>query len=216
LALFPIATAALQAAEPGAQPYRMAAPANWILPAGDPLSSGDKPVEEGESDYLLADYQVRVAAVTENYVRIVERMVNQDSVDESAQLSIEIDPEHERVLLHDVHVVRKGRVVDKLADSRRSLLNREEELEQGLINGRVTLHVILQDVRVGDVLDYSYTVERRDPFGERGYNDWFRTRWSSPLRRFRLRILNLADRPLQVRDHGALGTPAVARKGTLG
>jgi transglutaminase-like putative cysteine protease len=191
----------------------MAAPANWILHAADPISSGEKPVEEGESDYLLADYQVRVAAVTENYVRISERMVSQDSVDESAQLSIEIDPEHERVLLHDVHVVRKGRKIDKLADSRRSLLNREEELERGLINGRVTLHVILQDVRVGDVLDYSYTVERRDPFGERGYNDWFRTRWSSPLRRYRLRILNLADRPMQVRDHGGLGVPTVVRKG---
>jgi transglutaminase-like putative cysteine protease len=194
------------------QPYRMEPPSDWVSTLQLPLDN-TTPVEEGESDYLLVEHQLRIAAITEHYVRFVERLVSQAEVDESAQIAIEIDPEHERVLLHDVHVVRDGRVIDKLADARRSLLNREEGLDQRIINGLVTLHVLLQDVRVGDVLDYSYTMERKDPFGERGYNNFFSTQWSSPVRHYRLRILQRADRPLQVSDHSQLPKPKVARKG---
>jgi transglutaminase-like putative cysteine protease len=194
------------------QPYRMAPPSDWVSPL-KVRTDNTAPVEDGESDYLLVEHQVRIAAITEHYVRFVERLVSQDDVDESAQVSIEIDPEHERVVLHDVHVIRDGRVIDKLADARRSLLNREEGLDQGIINGLVTLHVLLQDVRVGDVLDYSYTMERKDPFGERGYNNFFSTQWTSPVRQYRLRILQRADRPLQVSDHSQLPKPKVVRQG---
>jgi transglutaminase-like putative cysteine protease len=194
------------------QPYRMAPPADWVAMLHLQMDNS-APVEDGESDYLLVEHQVRIAAITEHYVRFVERLVSQDEVDESAQIAIEIDPEHERVTLHDVHVIRDGRIIDKLADARRSLLNREEGLDHGIINGLVTLHVLLQDVRVGDVLDYSYTMERKDPFGERGYNNFFSTQWTSPVRQYRLRILQRADRPLQVSDHSQLGKPKVARKG---
>jgi transglutaminase-like putative cysteine protease len=194
------------------QPYRMAPPADWVSALRLQLDNS-APVEDGESDYLLVEHQVRIAAITEHYLRFVERLVSQDDLDESAQIAIDIDPEHERVVLHDVHVIRDGRLIDKLADARRSLLNREEGLDHGIINGLVTLHVLLQDVRVGDVLDYSYTMERKDPFGERGYNNSFSTQWTSPVRQYRLRILQRADRPLQVSDHSQLAKPKVARKG---
>jgi hypothetical protein len=164
-----------------------------------------KPVEEGHADYLLVDHQVRLTQVTSHYSRYVERLTTQAAVDRSAQVSIYIDPEHEVALLHEVRVLRNGRAIDKLGDARRSLLNREEDLENGLLNGRVTLHLLLQDVRVGDVLDYSYTLDRRGPFGERGYNEWFSTQWTEPVRRFQLRMLSPPDRPLVVRDFGALG-----------
>jgi transglutaminase-like putative cysteine protease len=194
------------------QPYRLSPAPDWVS-TPQPLPMDSAPVEEGESDYLLVEHQLRIAAITEHYVRFVERLVSQDAVDESAQIAIDIDPEHERVILHEVRVIRDGRSIDKLADARRSLLNREEGLDHGIIDGRVTLHVLLQDVRVGDVLDYSYTMERKDPFGERGYSNVFSTQWTSPVRRFRLRILQRADRPLQVSDHSQLARPAVARKG---
>jgi transglutaminase-like putative cysteine protease len=200
-------------AAPPAQPYRMAGPPAWVIPAPDKPTGGTKAVEAGESDYLLVDRQVRLSAVTESYGHYVERMVSQSSVDRAAQISIEIDPLHERVLLHDVHVIRDGRVIDKLVDARRSLMNREQDLDQGLINGRVTLHLLLQDVRVGDVLDYSYTLERTDPFGERGFNEWYSSQWGVPVRHVRLRVLHPANRPLHIKDHGKLSAPARIGRG---
>jgi transglutaminase-like putative cysteine protease len=190
-----------------AQPYRYAPAPDWVKLVQGLRLEGNAPVEEGHSDFLLVDNQVRLSAVTSHYYRSVERLTSQDAVDRAAQLSISIDPDHELALLHEVRVYRKGRFIDKLADARRSLLNREEDLENGRLNGRVTLHLLLQDVRVDDVLDFSYTLERRDPFGERGYNDWFSTQWGEPVRQVRLRILSPADRPLVIRDHGKLGNP---------
>lgn len=204
---------AAQADASQAQPYRYAAAPAWVNVLDALELDGGKPVEEGHSDYLLIDNQVRLSELTSHYFRSVERLTTQAAVDRTAQLSIYIDPEHEMVLLHDVRVIRDGRSIDKLADARRSLLHREEDLENKMYNGRVTLHLLLQDVRVGDVLDYSYTLERRDPFGERGYHDWFMTQWSQPVRRLRLRLLSPADRPLVIKDHGKLGAPSRQRSG---
>jgi transglutaminase-like putative cysteine protease len=202
-------------AQPAPQPYRYAEPAQWVNVMRDLDLDGGQPVEEGHSDYLLVDNQVRLSAVTSHYFRTVERLTSQDAVDRAAQRSISIDPEHELALLHDVRVIRQGRSIDKLADARRSLLNREEDLENGRLNGRVTLHLLLQDVRVGDILDFSYTLERRDPFGERGYNDWFSTQWGEPVRQVRLRMLSPPDRPLVIKDHGKLGEPVRRQAGAL-
>lgn len=194
-----------------AQPWRHAAPAAWIDVLADVASTKGEPVEAGESDYLLVDNQVRIGKVIEHYERYVQRLVSQADVDDNAQLSIEIDPEHENIILHRVEVTRGLRVIDKLADARVSLLNRESELSSNLINGRLTLHIVPQDLRAGDIYDYSYTIERREPIAERGYSEWFDAQWSDPVRRFDLRILRPADRALQISDHGDLGAPTVTK-----
>jgi len=195
------------------QPYRLAPAPAWVTPAADAPLAQAEPVEAGDSDYLLVDEQIRLSAITEQYSRYVERMVNQASVDRAAQISIEFDPAHARLLVHEVRVFRDGRAIDKLATARRSLLNRESNLDEALINGRVTLHLLLQDVRVGDVLDYAYTIERTDPFGERGYNNSFITQWATPVRQVRVRVLRPAERTLQILDHSKLPGPAVTRRG---
>jgi hypothetical protein len=197
------------------RPYRSAPPAAWIDVAPDAsLTSPDhRPVDAGDHDFLLVDNQVRLSSVTAQYSRYAELLVNQAAAAAAAQISINIDPTRERVLLHAVRVFRNGRAIDKLADARVSLLNREQELEQGLINGRVTLHILLQDVRVDDVLDYSFTHERSDPPEERKYQQWFMTQWSTPVRRLRLRLLHTADRQVNVKDLGGLGSPRHSRNG---
>src|SRR4029079_9839176 len=176
-------------------PYRVAPAPAWVMRAPDSLvTDHSKQLEAGESDFPIVDHQVRVAAATAHYERYVERVLNQEGVESAAQVSIEIDPEREQVLLHQIRVYRGGRFIDKLESSRRTLLNRESDLEDGLINGRVTLHVLLKDIRVGDVLDYSYTTERTDPVAERGYYEAFSTQWAAAVRYFRLRVLRPNDR----------------------
>ena len=196
-----------------AQPYRYAPAPAWVDVARVAIDGA--PVEDGHSDYLLVDKQVRLSAITENYFRASERLTTQVAVDRAAQISINLDPDHELALLHGVSVLRDGRSIDKLADARRSLLNREEDLENRRLNGRITLHLLLQDVRVGDVLDYSYTLERRDPYGETGYSDWLSTQWTEPVRRYRLRIVHPTTRTLVIEDHGKIGEPTLRKTGEL-
>jgi transglutaminase-like putative cysteine protease len=207
------APAVAQSPESRAQPYRYSPAPAWVDVAR--VAMEGPPVEDGHSDYLLVDNQVRLSAITEHYFRASERLTTQEAVDRAAQISIEVDPEHELALLHGVTVLRDGRAIDKLADARRSLLNREEDLENRLLNGRITLHLLLQDVRVGDVLDYSYTMQRRDPYGETGYSDWFSTQWGEPVRRYRLRVLHPPNRTLLVRNHGKIGEPVKNTAGPL-
>lgn len=196
------------------QPYHLAPEPGWVRHASDaPFAAPAASVEQGDADFLLVDHQVRLNEVTTQYSRFVEQLVSQASVDGAGQLSFRVDPEHEHLLLHSVRVFRGGRAIDKLADARVSLLNREEQLDSGLIDGRVTVHALLRDVRMGDVLDYSFTIERKDPIGARGYHHWFDTQWSAPVRRFRLRVLRPQDRPLIIKDESRLPKPVESRAG---
>lgn len=196
------------------KPYVIGPPGAWVTLAPDALVTDETaPVEAGESDFLIAEHQVRISKSTLHYQRYAERMVHQAAVDAGGQVSISIDPVHEKIELHQVRVIRGGRFLDKLADARLSLLNREEELEDGLINGRVTLHVLLNDLRLGDVLDYSFTTERTEPIEERGYHSWFSTQWATPVRYFRLRVLHPPERMLHVKDLGELPPARHARAG---
>ncbi len=189
-------------------------PPAWVLSAPDSFLTSTGPVvEAGQSDFPLVDQQVRVSTTVATYTRYAQRLMSAADVEGAAQISIVIDPEHEHVLLHQIRVLRDGKPIDKLPEARRSLLNREQRLDAGLIDGRVTLHLLLRDIRVGDVLDYSYTTERRDPIGERGFNQWYGTRWAVPVRYMRLRVLRELDRALYIKDEGGLGQPMEIKRG---
>ncbi|MEO1171454.1 MAG: DUF3857 domain-containing protein, partial [Myxococcota bacterium] len=73
------------------------------------------------------------------------------------------DPEYEHVVLHRVDLIRDGRVVDALANATVRVVQQEEELERQIYNGELTVSVVLEDVRPGDVLDYAWTVEGEHP-----------------------------------------------------
>ena len=109
------------------QPYRLAPPSGWIVPIADAPLAAATPDGSGDYDFVLVDQQVRLGKVTEQYFRYVERMVNQSSVDRSAQVSLEIDPRHEKLLVHEVRVFRDGRAIDKLADARLVTLSSERK-----------------------------------------------------------------------------------------
>ena len=58
------------------EPYRIAAPPAWVAVAAQPSEDESGPVEQGQSDFLLVDQQVRVGSVTERYARYVERLLH--------------------------------------------------------------------------------------------------------------------------------------------
>ena len=143
---------------------RAAAPA-WVasleLPKRKPAR--DRQADEGLY-YLLIDHQFRPEPGGDtDYHRHAYQVLDRSGLENGARFDLDFDPVTETMVLHHIRILRDGVVQDRLAGARVQILNREQELSEGIFTGEKTAHVELEDVRVGDIVDYAYSWVTRDP-----------------------------------------------------
>ncbi len=139
--------------------------------------------------YLLVDRQVLVKPEdTRYFTAFAAEVVNQQGIEYFSQINIGFDPVYQNLLIHDFYIKRSGKRINQLDTASFKLLNQESELENNIYNGRKKLNILLQDLRVGDVIYYSYQIQGRNPV----YQDLFAYRtslnWSVPVEKVNVRI----------------------------
>jgi transglutaminase-like putative cysteine protease len=160
----------------------------------------DIPVDEITDGvfYQLLDTQKKVSA-TEGivgYSRYVETVVNQAGVDYTSQINLDFDPSYQKLALNTLFIVRNGKRIDKLPSAKISLLNRETELENQIYNGSLTLNILIDDIQLGDTIDYSFTRYGNNPV-YKGIFAYSRSlNWSVPVRDQFVRVLWGKKQPL--------------------
>lgn len=109
---------------------------------------------------LLIDDQHH-ATRHESYHRVVQRLETIAGVQRAAQWRCDFEPATQEVTIHSL-AVRRGEAVNEHTEaSRLRFLQREENLERYMLDGVVSVVVLLEDVRVGDVVETSYTVRTK-------------------------------------------------------
>ncbi len=123
------------------------------------------------------------------YERIVYQINNASGLDSSDPVSVEFDPTYQRVELHQVHIIRDNETIDQLSDGKNiKMLQRETQLDDGLYDGHQTLHLILDDQRVGDIVEYSYSIIGANPvFGDHVFG-WSRLQAGVPVGNYFFRL----------------------------
>jgi lipoprotein NlpI len=151
----------------------------------------------------LADTQYSVASNAAVFVHRAVQVNDAASLSTIGQISIQFVPEYHRVQLHTIRIHRGAEVLDRTASATIRFLQRETGLERGVYSGVVTASILINDVRVGDTLEYSYTLNGQNPvFGDKFVSE---TIWDqSYLTLLRRVILNYpADRKIAWRQfHG--------------
>jgi TonB family protein len=168
---------------------------SYDIPADLPLDQ-----IEGGVYYVLLDNQVRVAkdeprSVYSHYVQII---VNQAGLDRSSQISVEFDPVYKSLTFHTLSIIRDGKTINKLDAADITLIQREEDMDNLIYDGRLTANIILEDVRVGDIVDYGYTLYGDNPVyrGLFGYER--QIEWAIPVNQQNVRVLWGKPTPLLV------------------
>lgn len=174
----------------------------WVTPLTVPTvaqAAADE-VRQGVH-YLLSDAQVRVdGKQRQSYRHFAMKAVNEKGVESIANIELRFDPAYERLTLHTVTVIRGGRRIERLPGLELRVIQREKDLDYLIFDGSKSVHAFLDDVRVGDVVEYAYTVSGSNPvFGERFFGA-FDLQWGSPVGRVQARLLWPAGRPLHIKS----------------
>lgn len=189
----------------------------WVVPV-TPGSPGANQVNAGQNGvaYLLTDTQTLADKRDKvRYHRVVTTALNASGVDSVANIEIPFDPSYQMLTLHAINIVRQGRLIPKLATARIQVLQRETELETRIYDGTKTINVFLHDVRVGDTVDYSYSVSGRNPvFGGRDFRT-FELQYGAPVARIHERLLLSADKHVNFLARHTTIKPVISEHGGL-
>lgn len=124
-----------------------------------PLPPDDRDVRDQAQDgvhYLLSDHQISwQGEIRQSWSRTALEVIDRAGLELAATISFDYDPAFEEVALTRLVVWRDGREIDLAADVPATVMRREEGLDEGILDGRMTAYLQVPDVRLGDVVDYA-------------------------------------------------------------
>jgi hypothetical protein len=148
------------------------------------------------------------------YNRRVARVVKTEGLANAGSRTLTWDPLRERVTIHALAIVRGGQRIDVLQGGKDVLvLRREKNMERAMLDGRMSASIQIKDLQVGDLIDWSYTQERRDPVVGGRTNDFERMGWAGKIGRYRSRLLWDEGVPLVWKASTGFPEPKISKSG---
>jgi hypothetical protein len=145
---------------------------------------------------LLLERQAH-AERREIYLHHALRLETMQAVQIHSQWRIEFAPKSEWVELHFVKTRRGSIEREHLSQQKLQFLRREAGLEGFSIDGGITLLLLLEDVAVGDVLEFSYTLKIQPPFMPEHFAVYFELPLASEIGKHFFSVRHAATRQLK-------------------
>ncbi len=136
--------------------------------------------------------------------RLVQQVTGSDGLQPAASFEAAFNPSYERLVIHGVRVWREGAVREAARPEAFELFRRELNLERAVYDGRLTAHMIVPDVRVGDIVDTAFSIIGVNPVLQDSLSLSPRLQWSSPVIETRVEIRIPAGRAVTLRPFGRL------------
>lgn len=195
--------------------YSVANTPDWVkpFPAFDSQLDSDDKGQNG-SQFRFSDVQIDARTPGNRAVyRMSEfKLTGTRGVEYLSQLEFEFDPIYEKLVLHDVSILRGEEVINKLDSAIVKVLQREQELDALIYDGTQTLMLLLNDIRVGDTLRYAVTRVGENPVFQGNREFTVRTQSSGRIHRLHRRVLTDTDQPLVVRRLNTDIVPSVLQR----
>ncbi|MEP6503863.1 MAG: DUF3857 domain-containing protein, partial [Betaproteobacteria bacterium] len=177
---------------------------SWVRPvAVDPGT----PMPAAPYQILVSDEQIRVqdGASTARYRHFIRQINDTSALQQGGQIEVDFDPAYQQLVFHKIEVLRGNQRIDKLDPRKIHLLQREQQLERQMIDGRITASIVLDDLRAGDRVEWSASVNGDNPvFGARYVDTYWNAYPNAPMGIWRVRLLAPVSRDIRTR----VGEPA--------
>jgi transglutaminase-like putative cysteine protease len=156
-------------------------PAEWVTIHDVDFAAPAKP---GVCETLLVDCQAH-ASRHASYWRRVQRLATFDAVQQAAKWQLTFDPATQTTSIHSIRLRRGKEVLERTSLAKMQFLQREQGLSDSeSIDGDITLLLILEDVRVDDILDVAFTKTTTPRFLAHRYSVFWVTSLPYPAREY--------------------------------
>jgi transglutaminase-like putative cysteine protease len=191
--------------------YKIQPPDSWVEVISSDKTSTTLETEISNGIYwALLDYQTKIDDKTISYFfHVTKKIINHDGIANAANINVDFNPLKNKVILHQVTVRRGNQVLNRLLPNNIKTLQREPKLERQLYTGRKSIHLFLEDIRVGDIIDYSYTmIDTYTNLSHRFFYDIYLSN-SYPMHELRERLVVPKKMELSFRQHATKISPHI-------
>ncbi|QQV78116.1 tetratricopeptide repeat protein [Sphingomonas aliaeris] len=200
------------AAQAGDKPLYAPAP-DWVKPA-PPIDTSK--IKDDTPIFLIMDSQQRLQGdeVTV-YAETAARVASTQVLDSLGTVTLPWQPDKGDLIIHTAEIVRGNERIDLLKTGERfSVLRREAQLEQRMLNGLLTATMPVEGLRVGDVLHLRYSTTQKDA-ALKGEVQAFAQLAADPFRADfgRVRMIWPVNRDVKWKADAAGVTPVVTKAG---
>lgn len=178
------------------------------------LNLKQNPREVSDGYYLkLYDYQIH-AELEAHYVHIVRSITSEAGIQNGSEVWVNFSPDHQKLVFHEVSIIRNGERQNRLNLSKFKVIATEQEASSYIYNSGYSAYLILDDVRVGDQIEYSYSLRGANPvFKGKFFEDiylqigvpivqLYASLLVSPDRDIRMKEFNKAQKPRRTTHNG--------------
>ncbi|HEY9195930.1 MAG TPA: DUF3857 domain-containing transglutaminase family protein, partial [Mucilaginibacter sp.] len=130
--------------------------------------------------YALIEQQQHVE-LQADYHHIIKEIVSEAGIQNASQISIGFDPSFERLDFHEIVIWRDNKPINRLNVSAFKVIADEKDLSNFIYQGSYTALLILDDIRKGDRIEYSYTITGRNPIFQGRFCDDIVFQWYQPI-----------------------------------
>jgi Domain of Unknown Function with PDB structure (DUF3857)/Transglutaminase-like superfamily len=194
----------------GGEPkFAVAPPTGWVKPQffnQQPTSAG---LESGADEHwLLLERQIN-ASENETFYHTVRQILNVSAVEDGSKLTIDFNPGYQSLTLHWARIWRGSQHFEQLDTNAVKIIRREQELDDDILNGEQSALLVMDDVRVGDIIDYAYSIKGSNPVMGNRFSSAVPIQTDQPVERFFTRVLWPTQRRLFVKAHGSSIQPVL-------
>lgn len=111
---------------------------------------------------LLSDEQIHIPK-QERFVRLVQKITDNVGVQDGSSISVNYDPAFQKLFLHQITVLRQGKIINKLDANNFQTIKQESSSESYIYDSSLNAIAQLADIRNGDIVDLSYTIKGFNP-----------------------------------------------------
>ncbi|RZK57627.1 MAG: DUF3857 domain-containing protein [Pedobacter sp.] len=176
---------------------------NWI----EKISvKNKKPLMKDIQDgyYIFLYEQQNNLETQEQYEHIIRDIVSDNGVQNGSQISVTYDPSYQKLIFHKVTVWRNNKAINKLNLKSFKIMQNEPELSKFIYSGTYDAGLILDDIRKGDKIEYTYTIKGQNPVFLNKYCNTFYFQWGSQISNLYYNVIAKKERQFQVRNFNSV------------
>ncbi len=166
---------------------------SWVKTYDFPLEPVSLKPSQMHCQLLLTDRQVYWDKGQTVYHHFVAKVLTQKGVESGSQLKINFNPSYIHVVVHTIRIFREGQWFDRLENARHNVIQGEKEQEENIGNGELTLVYFLDDIREGDIIEYSHSEVGYPPLFASHYTDMVYLQKNYSVEKIIYRLLGSPD-----------------------
>ena len=170
--------------------------------------------DQAEDGYVSLVFEKQVSLQQQAiYTKTASKILSESGVQNNSEIKINFDPSYHRLIFHTIKIIRGTESINKLQPGKIKVIQQEDELNRHLYNGSLSAVLFLEDVRKGDIIEYSYTIAGFNPVFKGKFSEIFETSFSVPVYNLYYKLLVPDGRSVQIKNQSTKAACEVKKAG---